>query len=97
MEQRLHNDCDGGFCVACCEIQSPSVDQVECDDLKCPACEGAPVMTVSIFCSDEVEDGTVIVCPQCGFQVAGRDEAQVEAAIELLWDYGLPWVDEEKA
>lgn len=93
MDERLHNDCDGGFCVSC-SIDEKAAQAVDQDELNCPACEEQALMDVFAFSSDEVDEGVNIVCPSCGFQVAGRNAAQVEAAVRMLWDYGLPYAGE---
>lgn len=63
------------------------------DELNCPACPAEPLMEVAGFCSDELADGVCICCPACGFQVVSASPTQAEAAIRLLWDYGLPYIE----
>lgn len=68
------------------------LDQVNKDELNCPACADQTMLLVQGCSTDEVPRGVQVTCPTCGFFLGGADPVQVEAAIRTLWDY-LPAKD----
>lgn len=64
-----------------------TAEQINQDELNCPACDDEPLMQVGGFTSDDLADGVIIRCPACGFQVAGPEPKYLEALLRLAWDW----------
>ncbi len=61
--------------------------EIDPDELNCPACAEQSPLEIAGFDAELVADGVCVTCPSCGFQIAGQNAAQVEAAARILWDY----------
>lgn len=50
----------------------------------CPDCKAHRLRSAAYGPFDGHADGFCMTCPSCGFQVAGRNEAKVRAACNVL-------------
>jgi DNA-directed RNA polymerase subunit RPC12/RpoP len=52
----------------------------------CPYCGEAGHLTLCDFDTDDVPDGSAVLCDGCGFQIAGAAEAKVLQLLVALMD-----------